>query len=108
MSSRRGSAGPFREVEPAESFRDLSLSQSFHTFGPSFEELFDRLWSNFGLLTRPKAERLENLNIDLPLSAEQAAGGGTVRIRVPARVTCPACAGQGEVGFYECWRCRGQ
>jgi DnaJ-class molecular chaperone len=89
------------------SFREASLSQSFDTFAPSFDEIFDRLWSNFDLLTRPKAERLESLDVDVPLSPEEAFAGGRVRILVPAHVACPDCRGRGEVGFYECWRCQG-
>jgi hypothetical protein len=34
--------------------------------------MFDRLWSNFELVTWPKAERLENLTVDVPLSPQQA------------------------------------
>jgi molecular chaperone DnaJ len=70
--------------------------------------MFDRLWSNFELVTRPKAERLENLTVDVPLSPRQAFAGGQMRILVPARVICPACSGRGSVGPYQCLRCDGQ
>jgi molecular chaperone DnaJ len=96
------------EVEPAAGFREVSLSDSFETYKPSFDEMFDRLWSNFDLLTRPKAERVESLNVDVPLSTEEAYAGGSVQILVPARATCPTCHGHGAVRLYECWRCRGQ
>ena len=108
ITGRRRRAEPFRDVESAGSFREASLSESFETFGPSFDELFERLWSNFDLLTRPKAERLESLNVDVTLTTEEARVGGSVRIFVPARAVCPACRGHGSVGLYECWRCRGQ
>jgi molecular chaperone DnaJ len=88
--------------------REVSLSQSFDTFSPSFDEIFDRLWGNFELLTRPKAERAESLTIDVPLSPQEAFAGGSVRILVPARTTCSTCHGRGGIGFYECWHCRGQ
>ncbi len=101
-------AEPFRQVEPASGFREVSLTDSFGTFEPSFDELFDRLWSNFELVTRPKAEQLESLSVEVPLSAVEARTGGTVTILVPARLTCPACQGHGAVGWYECWQCRGQ
>ena len=39
--------------------RSVSLTRSFEHFEPSFDEFFDRWWSNFSLLTRPKAEQLE-------------------------------------------------
>lgn len=101
-------AESFREVEPVERLREISLTQSFDTYAPSFDEIFDRLWSNFKLVTRPKAERVESLTVEVPLSAQEAFAGGRVRILVPARVTCERCLGHGTVGFYECWRCRGQ
>jgi molecular chaperone DnaJ len=59
------------------------------------------------LVTRPKAERLESLNVEVPLSPQQAFAGGEVRIMVPARLVCPACRGHGSVGPYECSRCEG-
>ena len=101
-------AEPFRQVDPAGDFREASLSESFNTFGPSFDEIFDRLWSNFGQLTRPTAERLESLNVDVPLSEEEGLAGGSVRILVPTRAVCPTCRGHGSVGSYECWHCEGQ
>ena len=87
-------------------FEEISLLRSFETFLPSFSELFDR-WSNFELVTRPKAEQLESLTVDVLLSPRQAFMGGQIRILVPARVTCPTCRGRGSVGSYECWRCEG-
>ncbi len=108
IASRRAAAEPFREVEPASGFRQVSLSRSFDTFAPSFEEIFGRLWSNFELLTRPKAERLESLTVDMPLSKGEALAGGSVRILVPARVGCQSCRGRGKLGLYECWRCQGR
>jgi molecular chaperone DnaJ len=107
-SAGRGySAEPLTAVQPARSFEDVSLSRSFETFSPSFDEIFERLWSNFDLLTRPKEERLESLAVDVPLSSEEAFVGGAVRIMVPARAICPACSGRGSVGPYECWECEG-
>jgi molecular chaperone DnaJ len=106
-ADRGYSAEPLTAVQPTRSFEDVSLSRSFETFSPSFDEIFDRLWSNFDLLTRPKEERLESLAIDVPLSPEEAFAGGAVRIMVPARAICPACRGRGSVGPYECWRCEG-
>ena len=86
---------------------DISLERSFLTFTPSFEELFDRLWSNFTGLTRPKAERIEGLNVEITITPEQALTGGRARIMIPARRVCPYCHGRGAVGFFECWSCEG-
>jgi len=103
----RHSAELLTPAQPVGGFEEISLLRSFETFLPSFSELFDRLWSNFELVTRPKAEQLESLTVDVPLSPRQAFMGGQVRILVPARVICPACRGRGSVGPYECWRCEG-
>lgn len=64
--------------------------------------------SNFALMTRPKAERLASLTVDIPLTREEAAAGGRARIMIPARARCPACRGHGMLGLYECWRCQGR
>jgi molecular chaperone DnaJ len=108
VRSQTREAESFRDIEPASGLREISLTRSFDTFSPSFDETFNRLWSNFELLTRPKAERLQSLTLDIPLSRQEALDGGSVRILVPARMTCPACHGRGSIELYECWRCRGQ
>jgi DnaJ-class molecular chaperone len=88
--------------------RTASIFESFDTFSPSFDELFDRWWSNFDVLTRPKAERLESLTVEVLLSPEEALTEGTVNVRLPARLVCPVCGGRGGVRLYECWRCQGE
>jgi len=105
---RRRRAEPFREVEPAGIFREVSVLKSFATFAPSFDEIFGRLWSNFDLSTRPKAETLESLTVDVLVSEEEAFAGGSVRVLVPTRMRCHRCGGHGGIGPYECWRCQGQ
>jgi molecular chaperone DnaJ len=104
---RRHRGEPLMTDRPTREPDDISLFGSFETFSPSLDEMLERLWSNFSLLTRPKAERLESLNVEVPLSPQQAFAGGEVRIMVPARVVCPACRGQGNIGSYECPRCEG-
>jgi DnaJ-class molecular chaperone len=99
---------PLRTVRPAGSFRDVRLDESFRRFEPSFDELFDRLWSNFTTLSRPKAEALESLTVEVVLTPEEARTGGAVRVEIPALATCPACGGHGAVEAYGCWRCVGQ
>jgi molecular chaperone DnaJ len=104
---RRYRGEPLVADGPAHQPDDVSIFGSFDTFSPSLDEVFERLWSNFNFLTRPKAERLESLNVEVPLSPEQAFVGGEVRIMVPARLVCPACQGHGSIGRYECSRCEG-
>jgi molecular chaperone DnaJ len=105
---RRHRGEPLTTAQSAARFNDISLFRSFETFSPSLDEMFERLWSNFDLVTRPKAERIESLSADVPLSPQQAFTGGEVRILVPARLVCPACRGQGSVGPYECAHCEGR
>ena len=109
---RKASSRPEPFRAPAEEPRrgstfDVSLRESFPSARPSFEELFERWWSNTALVTRPKAEQVESLTLDIPLSPEQARSGGHARILIPARAKCPACSGHGAVGVYQCWHCGG-
>lgn len=103
---RRPAAEPFRAPK-SQIVRDLSLADSFDSYHPSFDELFDCLWSNFEEIGRPKAERLESLTLEVLVSAGEARRGGRVRVGIPGQATCPACAGRGAIGFAECWRCGG-
>jgi molecular chaperone DnaJ len=97
-----------QETEAAPATREIHLQESFETFHPSFEQLFDRFWSNFDEMTRPKAERVESLTLEVPVTPEEARAGGRARVLIPARAQCPACFGHGAVGFYQCWHCGGQ
>ncbi|MBN1341259.1 MAG: J domain-containing protein [Phycisphaerae bacterium] len=93
-------------VEPVD-IGEVSLSRSFETFSPSFEAIFDRLWSNFAGRSRPKDELPKSLTIDVPIAIEDAEIGGFARVMVPAVAACPTCEGHGGVGPFECWRCSG-
>jgi molecular chaperone DnaJ len=99
-----GALKPDKKVDLGE----VSLTHSFQTIQPSFEQLFDRLWSNFTRLNRPKAETIESLNVEILLSPEEALRGGQVRVLIPAQFQCPTCEGRGGVGPFECWRCEGR
>jgi len=103
--------GPVKPLPPqrvTSPVKGISFPRSFETFLPTYEELFDRFWSNFTLLTRPKAERIESLNLEVILSPEEAIRGGEVRVGIPARISCPSCHGRGGIGLFECWRCKGK
>ena len=107
LARERPPAEPFRAVEPARGFRELSPLESFETYSPSFQELFERFWGNFEVWGRPKAERLESLTVEVVISPEEARFGSRVRVRIPARARCTECGGRGAVRFYECWHCGG-
>ena len=47
------------------------------------------------------------LTVEIILSREQAARGGSVAVMIPVRAVCPACRGLGG-GFYRCPRCAGR
>ncbi len=100
----RPPAEPVRPVQRARGFREVSLRESFETYRPSFDELFDRFWSNFGGISRPKSKHLESLTVETVVSVEEARYGGRVRLWIPARATCFACGGYGVIGGFECWR----
>ena len=87
---------------------EISPVRSFQSFTPSFDEIFDWLWSSFSDLAPPKSGRVQNLTLEVTLTPEQARQGGNARIMVPARALCPTCRGHGGVGLYECLRCAGE
>lgn len=99
---------PIYSSRKEQPIRDISLTRDFATFTPSFDEIFERLWSNFTSITRPKDEHIENLQVEVPLSRSQAQLGGQIRLLIPVRAICPVCSGSGGIGFYECWRCGGE
>jgi DnaJ-class molecular chaperone len=95
------------EDRPAD-LGEISPVRSFQSFTPSFDEIFDWLWSNFSSLEQPKSGRVKNLTLEVTLTPDQARRGGNARIMVPAQAVCPTCRGRGGVGFYECVRCAGE
>jgi DnaJ-class molecular chaperone len=99
---------PMIPEERPENLGDISLTRSFQTFTPSFDEIFNRLWSNFSNLSQPKSKAIQNLTLEVPMTPEQARRGGQARILVPAKARCPSCRGYGGVGPYECARCAGE
>ncbi len=99
-------------TQPAPSHRAdlgaMSLARSFRTSHPSFEEIFDRLWSNFAARSRPKAETTRSLTVEIPITRDQAMTGGAAEVMVPALVECGVCRGTGGVGTFLCARCDGR
>ena len=87
---------------------NISLSRSFRTYSPSFDEIFDHLWRNFSSLDSPKAEGVRSLSVEITMTSDEARRGGHARLMVPAQAICPTCRGRGIVSVYECWRCAGE
>ena len=107
LRRRRRGAEPLIPRTRSARLEDISLTRSFDTIRPSFDELFDRLWSNFTGVSRSKAEGVRSLTIEVPVPWEQADIGGQVRVLIPARMECPACSGRGVIGFFKCHHCGG-
>jgi DnaJ-class molecular chaperone len=108
LGFRKASAEPLRDPDHPLDFGEASLTRSFQTFSPSFDEIFERLWRNFSGLAHPKAEDLKRLTAEIILTPDEASQGGQIRIMVPARAVCPTCGGHGGIGLYQCWRCAGE
>lgn len=91
-----------------EPIKSASLAESFGQYSPSAEELFERWWRNFFPAESPKSEHLEDLTVEIPLTAAEAWEGGEVAVDLPTRQICPQCHGRRSVGPYECIACHGQ
>jgi molecular chaperone DnaJ len=100
--------GPVGAVKTPINLGEVSVSRSFETFHPSFDEILDRLRANFTGAARPKSEHIESLAIDVHVAHEHALTGGQARIMVPSEIDCPACQRCGAVGRFMCWHCAGQ
>ena len=105
--------GPISEPGPPAPAREpddlgvISLIRSFQTHFPTFDEIFDWLWSNFKDVVYSKSGKVKDLTVDVEITPDEAQQGGSARVLVPARADCPACRGGGGIGPYECWRCDG-
>ncbi len=108
LEFRKSAAEPMTAPDRQADLGEVSLLDSFRTFQPSFDELFERLWRNFSGIARVAEETPEDLEIEFLLTADEARRGGQVRLMVPARAICPTCRGRGGLDFYECWRCAGE
>lgn len=105
--SRKQAAEPLRRARGPIDLGTISPMESFRTFRPSFDEIYDGMGNVFDLRNRPKAERLRTLTMEILVTPEQARWGGRVHIHVPVEVVCPTCGGEGAMNFFECWRCAG-
>jgi DnaJ-class molecular chaperone len=86
----------------------MSILRSFETVHPSFDEMFERFLRNFTGIGASKAEGIENLNLEVILSPDEAAQGGLAPIGVPSFHPCPLCGGSGRDWLFPCSYCRGQ
>jgi molecular chaperone DnaJ len=96
-----------RSPEPLVRER-LSILRSFETVRPSFDEMIERFLRNFTGIGIPKWERIEDLNLEVILSPDEAAQGRVAPIGVPTFHPCPLCGGWGRDWLFLCSYCRGQ
>jgi DnaJ-class molecular chaperone len=85
-----------------------SILHDFLTIRPSFEALGARLRRNYTGVGVPKGEQLEDLNVEVRLSPEEAMYGGVVRLGVPVFSPCTLCRGSGRDWWSVCLACMGQ
>jgi len=83
----------------------ISLSRSFGTYSPSFDEIFDRLFFSLGYTQHQKSEKTENLKVEITINRGQVKFGGSLQLLIPVRVPCPVCHGAGFMGIWECSTC---
>ena len=71
------------------------------------EELLRAPWDDLRSATQPRADRTENIHLNVSLTRRQALSGGRIRAWIPVQVRCPTCDGQGDMVFFACPRCLG-
>ena len=75
---------------------------------PSFDEAYDRFRRNFTGIDVPKSERLEGLNFEVLLTADEKARGCVVPVGIPVFERCPTCRGTGRDWVFPCISCHEQ
>jgi molecular chaperone DnaJ len=101
--NRHGSLHQFVTGSPCRSI--FADRQSVH---PSFEALAERLLRNFTGRGVSKAEKPEGLSVEVILTPEEAARGGTLSLGIPVHEYCPACGGSGHDWLFLCPHCAGE
>src|SRR5437773_2411162 len=80
----------------------------FETVGPDREELLHRWRQNFDPAHAPKSHATpRELSVDVLLTPDQAAAGGSLPMEFPVARLCQRCDGTGSTGFYRCDQCDG-
>lgn len=97
---------PVEPLVPTERSTGLNRRSS-DLFPPWFGSSFGPLWGDLDSLAWHERQVTRTLQVDVPLTREQALYGGRVRIIIPVRQECPRCRGYGWMGFHACWECGG-
>jgi DnaJ-class molecular chaperone len=84
------------------------IFDSSQSVRPSSEAMRDRFVRNFTGVGVPKSEHLEDLNIEVVLTPDEARRGCVLPIGVPVFRRCPHCGGSGRDWLFPCWSCQQQ
>ncbi len=107
--SSRGAVEPLiPEKRDAFDFNASYPKRYYHSYIPSYHQLFDEMFSHFRWTHDPTVDRFEHLEVVVNITAEEAYRGGQFKVSLPGKMTCPSCSGRGWIGEYECIRCRGE
>jgi curved DNA-binding protein len=106
-----------QEFEPAAGERSMTREEFEASFGQSagfsdfFQEMFGgQFRQDFNETQAPHARyqyRGADVRAELGLTITEAISGGTRSFEIPARASCPSCAGTGHVGSHICPSCGG-
>ena len=107
IGPRRPQAEPLRASPRGVDLGTISALNSFRTFHPSIDEIFDGLVNSIGSHPQTKSERFQTLTMEVVLTPDQAARGGRVRVTLPMESVCPTCDGTGDTDYWRCVRCSG-
>lgn len=86
----------------------MSVLRDFQTTSRSLDEMFDRLVRNFTGIGIPKGEGIQELNVEVILSPNEARRGCVAPIGVPVFYTCRFCGGSGHDWLFPCFHCQEQ
>ncbi len=102
-------AEPLISRRRAEPLADpISVIADAGTVLPSRDALLERWARNFTHRVVPKAERREALAVEIVLSPEDAAAGGSLPLSIPVLASCPRCGGSGHEWLFPCGACDGR
>jgi hypothetical protein len=104
LRPRRRPVEPLVPAERATGPRDPFSGSWSHSL---FEELLRRPWRDVDAATLPGVGGAGSIHMEVFLTRARALRGGRIQLRIPLQFRCPACRGQGGLGFFECPRCSG-
>jgi molecular chaperone DnaJ len=83
---------------PERLVRDVSMRRDLVDVRPSEGAMFRRFERNFTREALPKGEAVEELNVEVAVSPDEAGKGARLRIGVPVFGRCARCGGHGCIG----------